>query len=194
MDWTPPSPKWSSKCLWMAEVSEAGLMMLMAIKKQNRHSKNRGICWMNPRRPSSNFALSKAISARKWRPAKSCINSEGEIFPSPSASKSNCPDAAARLLRLLFFRRASPATMITAAMTSLYQLTQGLNLEPYSWLSRHESNPNGPDACDIRILENNIFDIRMIPMIPTFLLSHFLMYSWGSVCGRPSSMPFRIAR
>lgn len=29
---------------------------------------------MNPRRPSSNFALSKAISARKWRPAKSCIN------------------------------------------------------------------------------------------------------------------------
>ncbi len=43
MDWTSPSPKWSSRCLWMAEVSEAGLMMLMAIKKQKRHSKNRGI-------------------------------------------------------------------------------------------------------------------------------------------------------
>ena len=28
------------------------------------------ICWMNPRRPSSNFALSKAISARKWKTRK----------------------------------------------------------------------------------------------------------------------------
>ena len=91
-------------------------------------SKQNSTTWENTWKKHQSLQNKNTIQNISARFQISPWNSEGEIFPSPSASKSNCPDAAARLLRLLFFRRASPATMITAAMTSLYQLTQGLNL------------------------------------------------------------------
>lgn len=91
-------------------------------------SKQNSTTWENTWKKHQSLKNKNTTRNISWRFQTSPWNSEGEIFPSPSASKSNCPDAAARLLRLLFFRRASPATMITAAMTSLYQLTQGLNL------------------------------------------------------------------
>ena len=91
-------------------------------------SKPNSTKWENTWKKHQSLKNKNTIRNISLRFQTSPWNSEGEIFPSPSASKSNCPDAAARLLRLLFFRRASPATMITAAMTSLYQLTQGLNL------------------------------------------------------------------
>lgn len=91
-------------------------------------SKQNSTKWENTWKKHQSLKNKNTTRNISWRFQTSPWNSEGEIFPSPSASKSNCPDAAARLLRLLFFRRASPATMITAAMTSLYQLTQGLNL------------------------------------------------------------------